>query len=61
MESERDGHGEQEPRIGPRRHDQEAGVLGESVQRVEHLDGNKDREGESGGFDFTGAEVIAGV
>mmetsp|Transcript_9492 Transcript_9492/g.19197 ORF Transcript_9492/g.19197 Transcript_9492/m.19197 type:complete len:511 (+) Transcript_9492:483-2015(+) len=49
MQPEGDGHREQQPRVHPRRHGKERAVLGDCVERIEHLDGHEHRERHGGG------------
>lgn len=46
VEAEAEGHGNEQPRVAPRRHLQQAAVLRERVERVEHLDRHEHRERE---------------
>ncbi len=43
-------HGEEEPNVLPRLHDEEGLVLGEAVEGVEHFNHHKDGESEGHGF-----------
>ena len=49
VERHRKGHGREQPEVGPRWHHQHRLVLRETVQGVQHLDGDQDRQGHGHG------------
>lgn len=61
MQAERNRHGEEEPRVNPRGHCQQASILGEGIEGIEHLYGYQDGERQGRCFDLAWAEVIAWI
>ena len=61
MKSDREGHRYEKPWVTPRGHLQEGAVLREGIKRIEHLDDDEDREGESGGRDLLGQDGVCRV
>lgn len=61
MESERDRHGHQKPRIPPWWHFDQAGVLRKGIQRVEHLDRDQDGKRQCHCLHFANGEVVTRV
>ena len=59
MERERAEHGEDQPRVDPRGHDDQRDVFGYRVARVEHLDDHQRRQRQRGRLDLTRVEVVA--
>lgn len=54
MEEHGPGGRNAQPGVDPRGHSHQAAVFGQSVEGVEHLDGDQDSEGQSGGLDLQG-------